>query len=156
MGTGGGPGVVGMIEPLQWPQCWLERNALQRFLTGTRFFGIEKRAYRETCRQLDGRGGSCVEACADSYVDLTLLNQVSEWIKEYFHWPNAHFIPEDPMEILTWDYEAIAVDHNLSHVRLLMDIEDNIGEVPDDETGAAAFNGTYGELMRFLTGIRKR
>ena len=145
-----------MFEPLYWPQCWVKRNALQRLLTGCWFVGNEKRTYKEICLQLDCRDASYVQAWDDENVDMSLLAQVSGWINEYFHWPNDYFVPGDPMNILTWDYQGIVVDYNLSYVRLLMDIDDNFGEVlPDDRIDQAASRGTYGEFMRLLTEIRK-
>ncbi|MFH1267757.1 MAG: hypothetical protein ABIK89_18735 [Planctomycetota bacterium] len=65
-------------------------------------------------------------------------------------------IPDDPMEILTWNYQAIVVDHNLAHVCLLMDLEANVGEVPDEETSLAAFRGTYGQFVEILMRIGRQ
>ena len=146
--------MVATFEPLQWPQCWRERSAVQRFLAGTWLCGIEKRTHREICRQLEERDVSRIQAWADAGVDMTLYRQVFAWIKEYFHWPNTCFVPDDSMEILLWDHEAVAVDHNLSLVRLLMDIEDNIGEVPDDKIEAVVSGGTLGQFMTLLMEIK--
>jgi len=145
-----------MFEPLHWPQCWVKRSALQRFLIGTWFSRVERRTYEGVCQQLERRDRSCLEAWIQYDIDPILLNQVSQWIRQYFRWPNAHFIAGDSMEILTFDYQNMIVDYDLSGVRLLMNIEESIGEVPDDESAVAAFRGTYGRFLEFLMRIKRQ
>jgi len=91
------------------------------------------------------RDDTCLEAWDERR--LALARTVSHTIKKHLYWPHDLFVPDDPLEILTWDYTASSIDiHNTGTV--VLEIEDRAMVSIDDELWSQALdNWTLGRLV---------
>jgi hypothetical protein len=94
---------MNIMEPLHWPDSWINASKGAHFLGDIPFFGLRARTLRNINQQLMRRSINVFELWGDNIDTYKCLCCVSPIVKEYFFWRNTLFIPDDPCEILFWD-----------------------------------------------------
>jgi acyl carrier protein len=133
--------------PLYWPdetECPdAQRGWFNRFLA----FGPTN-AERHLTDQIAARGPVPASAWGDDPDRAALAREVSTIIADILQWPNAHFIPEDPLRYVLY---VIGGD-DLEYTEIAMGVEETLGCEFHDEDFDLLESGTYGELIdRMLT-----
>ena len=90
------------IAPLQWPEFYHRATKVQRFLADMPIVGMYFRIRKVFRRELKNRTYNALDSWENNPGKLKCISIVSPLIKDYFHWPNCYFIPDDPCEILFW------------------------------------------------------
>ena len=136
------------ISPLHWPFDWNHLPSWQTFLSAIPVVGPQARAYRAVVRQLKLRPNWCFELW-DGYseVERHLSKTIARIAQVGLGWPNAHFIPADPFEIIVWDRYG-----DLATSGLLTEIEAEAGLRRRTTAEWESLMGTsFGEVVRALS-----
>lgn len=137
----------GRIRPLYWPDMWVRRSRLQRFLVGMPFIGIDRRTRRHICWQLAQRSfGVCSYWNADDR-SWKLIKEVSDLIQDCLRWPNEHYLPDDPCEILLWEPSCVS-ELLAEEVMLRLSEDFKLPETVWDRFGELCF----GQLIEAIPG----
>jgi hypothetical protein len=68
------------------------------------FFGIRDRVFKEIVAQMRQRSADLSESWNRfSSAELGVEQRISKIALEELGWPNDHFLPSDPFEIIMWD-----------------------------------------------------
>ncbi len=140
-------------QRLSWPPGFADRSQVKRFFQDMPIIGINKRAHRHICAQLDSRCAACLRAWGDDPEVLRLLLVVAPLVREYMRWPSAHFMPDDPCDILFFDPTM-----ELRSAEAMMSIGDALNL--NDSVSEGLFKGfetmSFGELLgRLAQALRK-
>lgn len=90
-------------RPLNWPDIWINQSLWGELSVGLPLVGLDKRVLRILHRQLSIRPSEALALWKNDPALMECRDRVSSLLQEYFYWPNNHFIPDDPCEILFWD-----------------------------------------------------
>jgi acyl carrier protein len=82
---------------------------------------------------------------------IALAKIVCKILAEELSWPNDHFIPEDPVNILLWSH----VD-GLDDVEAVLQLEEKLGVKITEEQTAAWSDGTLGEMVDCLLEMKSQ
>jgi len=137
------------VAALSWPFDWGRLSKLDRFLLGMPLIGAQAKAKRHIDAQLRGRTPECLRLWSPERVDLA--RRLSDILAFQFRWPNALFIPDDPLQILCWDAGAYAVD-DLRCQAALIDLEKSADRVLPDEEVESLLRKRFGEVVDVLSG----
>ena len=107
-------------SPLSWPQWWAQRSRWVDFLVGMPLIGPGRRLRKSIWRQLSARHDVILNAWEPS--ERNVARKVSSVIQECLGWPNAFFVPDDPLEILLFD-----AGDSMSAVEAMVEIEERLG-----------------------------
>jgi hypothetical protein len=92
------------IQPLKWPVDWANLTTRQRLLLDAPFIGVLDRAFKGIVVQIQQRPQECPEYWSQfSKREKAVEDAISRIAMEEIGWPNSHFIPDDPFEIIMWD-----------------------------------------------------
>lgn len=98
-------GKMATYSPLSWPFDW---NGLSQFqkkvLYGIPFIGPQYRARKHIESQLQSRPDPCVDVWPTDEDTRSIVATMAPILQKYFNWPNSHFIPEDPFDVIFWDH----------------------------------------------------
>jgi len=89
--------------PLKWPDWWTNMGQWRRFLMGTPIIGPQSRLRGEIVAELKRRGKDCEHLWGNCEERLGVFRRCSTIIRDRLHWPNAHFLPADRLDVLLWD-----------------------------------------------------
>jgi acyl carrier protein len=145
------------VEPLRWPEFYQARSEesktfWQRLpLIGWLFASSDYEAVAKSIKeQLLARPKPDPHLWGDDPQHVQMAQYLCRVIQEEYEWPNDHFVPDDPCEIvflLPWD--------DLEIVELVMRIEEELGfEVPDDE--AEKWSGVLDDVVSFLVAKQQQ
>jgi hypothetical protein len=76
---------------------------LQRFLIGTPGLGPYRHLREDIVKQLRERDPDALSEWLVSNDMLQCVLAINDIVKEEMEWPNAHFIPQDPCELIFFD-----------------------------------------------------
>jgi hypothetical protein len=109
---------------------------------------------RNLATQLRRRTAISREVWGPSPDRQKLASKISEIIQKEIGWPNANFIPEDPMRLVLFklDSEGLFWDH-MELEFIFYGIEDVAGRALTDDEFRHMFNGTFGEAVDLLLDI---
>lgn len=140
------------IQPLSWPPEWSGTGRHRGFLLGVPFVGKQEDVFRHIANQLIERTPDCLELWGSPGRRRTLAAVCAQAIKTGLGWPNALFIPEDPVEILLWDKTAYIVDHLI--VPEILEKMERAAGVPrqSDEWWESLSEHTFGSVIDRLIG----
>ena len=114
--------------PLHWPHDF--SPAINRTWCWGRGFGREyHRVVAHISGQLEARESPPETVWGTEPTRRSIAPRICHRIQELFEWPNDHFLPDDPIDILflaPWD--------DLEIVELIMQTEEDFGiDIPDRE-----------------------
>lgn len=117
------PSATNAPQPLFWPVNWDELTSWQRLLIGIPFVGSQSKARKGIRVQLAKRTAACLELWKSySSHEQEVANGLAVYIRDALGWPNKFFIPDDPFEIMIWDYHG-----DLATPEVLLGIERCLG-----------------------------
>ena len=136
-------GMAGVLSnPIEQPQTILERL----LLPGWWFHSSNN--YQTTIRgihkQLLARPKPLPGVWGDDPKRLQTARYLCGVLKEEYDWPNNHFIPDDPFDIIfqiPWD--------DLQIVEVVMRFEEDL-KIKIEDKEAEKFTGTLGDIVAFL------
>ena len=132
--------------PFQPLYCELIEGYLDRkrsFLCGIPLVSREARARKDIKRQLALRDNSVLSAWAPESALLDCHHRVAELIRGYFGWPNTHFLPDDPCELLFYCQES-----DMIVVEFLCVVDDEFGS--DTDAVDDVYHMKYAEFLECL------
>jgi len=92
------------MQPLKWPVDWTKLTSWQRVTVDAPFIGVRDRVFKEIVAQMRQRALDSSEFWSEfSSAELAVGQSISKIAMEELGWPNSHFIPCDPFEIIMWD-----------------------------------------------------
>lgn len=135
------------VKPLAWPPNWRETIKRKRILLGIPVVGPQEKAFAHISKQLSERDPKCLVAWGSDCRRQQLAMSCSKILKSEFGWPNAHFLPTDPFEIICWDKSAYFIDE-LRIPAALSRIE-ALAQIPQQsqEWWTRAMSATLGEVI---------
>jgi len=87
-------------RPLQWPQSVANPTDWQKVLMGFWHFGPDIHAYKQFRAEIAAREESCLECWMLTERERQARDLIVKIVAGIMDWPNAHFLPDDPMDIL--------------------------------------------------------
>jgi hypothetical protein len=92
------------MQPLKWPLDWATLTPWQRVLLDAPLIGVRHRVFKDIIAQIQQRPQDTLEFWGDfSPVELDIKQKISKIAVQELRWPNSHFLPSDPFEIIMWD-----------------------------------------------------
>src|SRR5437868_6069385 len=92
------------MQPLKWPLDWSKLTAWQRVTKDVPFVGVRDRVFKEITAQMQQRAADSTEFWNQySTAELDVEQRIAIIAVEELGWPNSHFLPSDPFEIIMWD-----------------------------------------------------
>ena len=145
------------MEPLHWPDFYQsEADEPQSFWKRLPFIGwlFSSSDYEAVINsvkeQLLARPKPSPGMWGDDLSRVKMARYLCSTVKEEYEWPNDHFIPDDPFEIvfqMPWD--------DLKIVEFVMRVEEDLDvNVPDEE--AEMWGGTLGNIVDYLVAKQKQ
>lgn len=96
------------------------------------------------------------EAWGPNHDRYTFAHRIAEIITEEIEWPNANFIPDDPMHLvlLRLDTDGLFWDH-MELECIYRDITEIVGRDLTEEEVQRIYDGTFGEAIDLLLDIQQ-
>lgn len=124
-----------------------------RFFLGAPFVGTERRIHKFICDQLRSRDETCLDGWGSEGDRREFALRCCALIRRALEWPNALFIPEDPVEILAWDRRSVVIDEFRTAV-LVEELEKAAGlPKQTDAVWEEAGGLTLGQLVDWLLAM---
>lgn len=139
-------------EPLHLPEAATRRRSLKDWIDKIRWLGFshKKRSLHE---QMEARSSLPPEVWGPSQERRQFASEISEIIRDRFYWPNAHFQPEDPFDLVLFVDEG-SID-GLDIDETLMQIEEDLLDCElTSEVWDSLWELSFGEVVDALAEIR--
>jgi len=92
------------MQPLKWPVDWSKLTSWQRVMIDVPLIGVRDRVFKEFVAQMQQRAADSSEFWNQfSPAEMEVQQIISRIAVEELGWPNSHFLPSDPFEIIMWD-----------------------------------------------------
>lgn len=92
------------MQPLKWPVDWSKLTPWQKVLVDAPFIGVRHRVFKDIITQMQQRTeDSSAFWNQFSPAELDIEQKISKIAVQELGWPNSHFLPSDPFEIIMWD-----------------------------------------------------
>lgn len=137
------PGVT--CEALRHPPEW-ERVIGRHFLLGFPWFGADGHVRRSLLEQLAHRGPACWDLWGPEPRRRDAARFVSEAFGRAAGWPNPIFVPDDPLELVTFKPHSLLGD-DLGLENAMLEIERHLGLVSGSGWQDFASGSTFGQLI---------